>query len=151
MAERSSLRVEKKKTWLIWLLCNFLPGEHMGWEGRGSHPSWAMVSECHSSQIVVYNRGNSSVSHITPLEVTLSCHPMQHDSDRASSAGPMYSTVIFARSDSSHHAFVESALLFCKLRKTRLVALEQSSPTFPKQRSLLFFQMLAKIYRAKLY
>lgn len=91
----------------------------MSLEGRGSHPSWAMVAECHSSsQIVVYNRGNSSVSHITPLEVTLSCRPRQHDSDRASSARPMYSTVIFAISDPSH-AFVESALLFCKPENTR--------------------------------
>ena len=44
-------------------------------------------------QIVVYNRGKSSVSHITPLEVTLSCRPGQHDSDRASSARPMYSVI----------------------------------------------------------
>lgn len=80
------------------MLCNFFfsPGEHMRWVGRGSHPSWAMVAECHSSsQIVVYNSGNSSVSHITPLEVTLSCRPRQHDSDGTSSARPMYSTVIF--------------------------------------------------------
>ena len=87
---------KKKRGDLVNLmLCNFLPSEHMLWEGRGSHPSWATVAECHSSsQIVVYNRGESSVSHITPLEVTLSCRPRQHDSDRGSSARSMYSKAI---------------------------------------------------------
>lgn len=45
---------------------------------------WAVERPC-SSQIVVYNRGNGSVSHMTPLEVTLSRCPRKHDSDSSSS------------------------------------------------------------------
>lgn len=92
-------RRRKKEELVDFMLCNFLLGDHMRWEGRRSHPSWAMVAESHSSsQIVVYNRGNSSVSHITQPEVTLSCHPRQCDWGGRSSADPMYSTVIPARS-----------------------------------------------------
>lgn len=46
--------------------CNF-PGERREWEGRGSHPSWATATKCHSSShSVVYYSRNTSVSHITP-------------------------------------------------------------------------------------
>lgn len=56
---------------------------------------WAVERPC-SSQIVVYNRGNGSVSHITPLEVTLSRCPRKHESDRSSSGARLLcSPVIF--------------------------------------------------------
>lgn len=82
LEERSKRKIKRAHVWLsvhhllwkkkrfIWkkanlMLCNFLVSMHMQGEKkkwrRGSHPSWAMVAECHSpSQIVVYNRGNSS-------------------------------------------------------------------------------------------
>lgn len=79
------------------------------------------------------------MSHITPLEVTLSCRPRQHESDGTGSAGPMYSTVIFAGSDASHNAFVESALLFCKQNSPE-ISFVISPP----------HQMFAKIYCSKM-